>query len=336
MESTEGQNTPYAQVLKSELDLLAKHPDSYLFHEHLEENNRPLFFYQFMEMAKSQDLQFLGESNLASMITSNLPPKAAESLTKLTTDVYHRSQYTDFVTNRMFRQSLLCHKDRKLDRHLSPSRIEGGYFAGNIRAEDTTLVNNLSPEVEVAFKCANGRKIQTKNAALKALVFTLSDAWPRSLTIKEICVRVEKKLSELLVVGAQEQISISNLVSTNLLQLAVRGDIELRLLPDRFVSEISERPHVSSLTRLQAKQGNILTTLRHALLNADLLTRIVLPALDGERTKEGIAQYIAELAASGKININVQGNNPVDMNAVHVATVDKILEQLRRSAMLVG
>ncbi len=95
VDSTEGQDTPYAKILKSELDLLGKHPDSYLFHEHLEENNRPLFFYQFMELAKSFDLQFLSESSLASMITSNLPPKAAEALTKLTNDVLHRSQYTD-------------------------------------------------------------------------------------------------------------------------------------------------------------------------------------------------------------------------------------------------
>ena len=75
VESTSGQSTPYAEILKAEIDLLAKHPDSYLFHEHLEENNRPLFFYQFMELATAHDLQFLGESNLANMITSNLPPK---------------------------------------------------------------------------------------------------------------------------------------------------------------------------------------------------------------------------------------------------------------------
>lgn len=336
VESTEGQNTPYAQVLKSELDLLAKHPDSYLFHEHLEENNRPMFFYQFMEMAKAQQLQFLGESSLATMITSNLPPKAAESLTKLTSDVYHRSQYTDFVTNRMFRQSLLCHKDRKLDRHLSPVRVEGGYFAGNIHAEDPDLVNNLSSDVEVAFKCANGRKIQTKNSALKALVFTLAEAWPGSLTASEICERVEKKLSELLVVGEREQVSIANLVSTNMLQLFVRGDVDLRLLRDRFVTDISDIPVVSALARLQATQGSMLTTQRHSMLNADPLTRIVLPALDGTRTKADVADFIGALAASGKLNINVQGNSSVDMNAVHKATVDKILEQLRRSAMLIG
>jgi len=336
VESTEGQNSPYAQVLKSELDLLGKHPDSYLFHEHLEENNRPMFFYQFMEMAKGHQLQFLGESSLATMITSNLPAKAAESLTKLTTDVYHRSQYTDFVTNRMFRQTLLCHKDRKLDRNLSPARVEGGYYAGNIRTEDASLENNLSPDVEVAFKCVNGRKIQTKNSALKALVFTLSESWPHSLTIAEICQRIEKKLSELLVVGNQEQLSIASVVNSNMLPLFVRGDIDLRLLPDRYVVAISDMPKVSSLARLQAKQGSMLTTQRHSMLNADPLTRIILPVIDGTRTREGIGQFIGDLAASGKLNINVKGTSIVDMTAVHKATADKILEQLRRSAMLTG
>ncbi|MGN6134381.1 MAG: methyltransferase regulatory domain-containing protein, partial [Aureliella sp.] len=258
--STEDQDTPYAKILKGELDLLAKHPDAYLFHEHLEENNRPVFFYEFMEMAKEQNLQFLGESSLSSMITSNLPPKTAEALTKLTSDVYHRSQYTDFVTNRMFRQTLLCHKEVKVNRHIDQNRLAGGHYGASFRLDDNAQGQNLMPDVEIAFKCSNGRQIKTKNSALKALVFALADAWPRSLTLAEICAEVEKRLSGVVVVGNREQYSIAPLAAANLLQLYVRGDIEFRFPPDRFTTELSERPMVSPLTRLQAKSTPTLTT----------------------------------------------------------------------------
>ncbi len=284
VDSTEGQDTPYAKILKGEMELLAKHPDSYLFHEHLEENNRPMFFYEFMDLARSYDLQFLGESSLSNMVTSNLPPKAAEALTKLTSDVHHRSQYTDFVTNRMFRQSLLCRKDCKLNRHLDQDRLKGGYFAGSFRVEDASLNQNLTPDVEVAFVCSNGRKIQTKNSALKALVFTLADAWPASLTLDEVRERVEKRLSELLVVGEREQHSVANLVSTNMLQMVVRGDVEFRFVKERFTSSISEYPKTSALTRLQARGTGNITTLRHGMLNVDALTRLIIQSIDGTRT----------------------------------------------------
>ncbi|AMV30640.1 tRNA (guanine-N(7)-)-methyltransferase [Pirellula sp. SH-Sr6A] len=334
--STEGQTTPYAQVLKSELELLGKHPDSYLFHEHLEENNRPMFFYQFMEMAKGLGLQFLGETSLASMITSNLPPKAADALSKLTTDVYHRSQYTDFVTNRMFRQSLLCRADVKLDRHLSPSRMEGVRYAGNIKLEDPSLMNNLSPEVEVAFKCPNGRKLQTKHSALKALMFALVEAWPKSMDVPELCKIVEKKLSELVVVGERESISISQLVTTNMLQLVVRGDVEFRCVPDRFVTELSSTPKVSALVRLQASQGGPVTTQRHSMVNLDPLTRLITQEVDGTKTHGQLADHLASLAEQGKVNINIKGGQNVDMKSIHTMTIDKVLAQLRQHSLLVG
>ncbi len=335
VESTEGQDTPYAKILKGELDLLGKHPDSYLFHEHLEENNRPMFFYQFMEMAKEHDLQFLGESNLPSMITSNLPAKAAEALTQLTNDVHHRSQYTDFVTNRMFRQSLLCRKDAKPNRNIDPNRLVNAYFAGAFHVEDPAQNQNLSPEVEVAFKCANGRKLQSKNSALKAMLFTLGEAWPCALSAKEICERIDRRLSETLVVGEQEKVPTAHLVTSNLLQMMVRGDIEFRFVPDRFASEVSEFPKTTDLTRLQAATGQALTTQRHSMINLDPLTRLLVQSVDGTKSKADLVQHVANLAKDGKLNISVKGEKPVDLNAVHRATIDKILEQLRKAALLV-
>lgn len=332
--STEGQDTPFTNFLKQELEMLSKHSDAYLFHDHLEENNHPMFFYQFMEMAKSYDLQFLGETNLASMITSNLPPKAAEALTKLTTDVYQRSQYTDFVTNRMFRQSLLCHNSCKISRHIDEKSIQGSYFSGRFQPEDPSKGQDLTPNVEISFKCPNGRGIKTSHSALKALMFTLNDAWPTSLNLLEIQRRIEKRLSESVVVGDTEQYSIPNLCTGQLLQMMVRGDVEMRYLPDRFAETPSDFPQVSAYARLQAQAGALVTTLRHGTLNLDPLTRVLLPLFDGTRSKAQLAESLSEMANSGKITINVQGNPPADMGPIHAAAIDKVLNQLRRSAML--
>ena len=333
LQSTEGQNTPYAQTLKYELDLLAKNPESYLFHEHLEENNWPMFFYQFMEMASRYQLQFLGEAILATMITSNLPPNAVESLKKLTTSLVEQSQYMDFATNRMFRQSLLCHQDRNLDRLLNPSRLDGGRFAGRFQVDGANQWNNLNPEVEIVFRSVNGQTIQTKDLAIQAMLFALSEAWPGSLTSSEICDRTVKKLAERLSVGESEQASIANLVNSSMLHLVLRGDVALRFLPDRFVMKVSDKPAVSPLARLQATQGSLLTTQLHTMFNADPLTRMVVPMIDGSRTRESIAEFIGDIAR-GKVNDYLPENRAINMATVHKATTDKILEQLRRAAML--
>ncbi len=336
VESTEGQTTPYVTFLKHEMEMLSKHTDNYLYHDHLEENNHPMFFYEFMEMAQARSLQFLSESSLASMVTSNLSPKAAEALTKLTSDLYHRSQYTDFVTNRLFRQSLLVHRDLKVHRHLDETRLQGMYFAGNIRPEESLPGQDVSPTVEVSFKCANGRGIKTANAALKALMYTLGDAWPSSLTLPELCRGIEKRLSESIIVGEKEQISIATVSASHILQMMVRGDIEFSYLPDRFANRISDRPAVSSLARLQARSMPNITTQRHNMLNADPLTRIMLQVLDGSRSKADLVKFMGDLAAQGKITVNVQGTVPADMSTIHATAIEKVLEQLKRSAMLIS
>ncbi len=71
------------------------------------------------------------------------------------------------------------------------------------------------------------------------------------------------------------------------------------------------------------------------MLNVDPLTRIIISKIDGTRTIPQLMEYVGELASQGKLNISVKGDKQIDMTAVHRATIDKILEQLRKSALLV-
>ena len=58
------QDGPYPTLLKSELESVRRQADHYLFHEHLEEVNDPLYFHQFVAMAKAHGLRYLGEARV--------------------------------------------------------------------------------------------------------------------------------------------------------------------------------------------------------------------------------------------------------------------------------
>ena len=335
VDSTEGQETPFAKFLKSELDMLAKQSDSYLLHEHLEDNNHPMFFYEFVKLLGKFDLQFVSESSLASMVTSNLPPKAAEALTKLTSDLYQRSQYTDFVTNRMFRQSLLTHNDAKPNRHVDPSSIVAGRFSGVFRLNDAAQANNLDNETEVTFVCSNGRQMQTKNLVLKALLYTMMDHSPSTLSQQELYEGIHKRIANLLTIGEREEASIRHLISHNMLEMLVRGDIEMRFLPDRFLRDVPECPKVSKLAMHQAKSG-LVTNLRHGILNLDAFTQAIISAFDGTRNREQLISHLEDMVKRGAVNVSVNGQAPGDMRLVYAAAIDRISELLKRNALLVG
>ena len=121
----------YSQLLKSELELVKKSRNSYLFHDHLEEVNAPIYFHQFIERVQRHNLQYLGEAEFSTMLTSGFPHAVAETLEGISPDIVRTEQYMDFLRNRFFRQTLLCHKSLQLKRDLDANSINGLLVASN-------------------------------------------------------------------------------------------------------------------------------------------------------------------------------------------------------------
>ena len=119
----------YGMLLTGELEGLRRQADSYLFHEHLEEVNSPVYFYQFAQQAAAHGLQFLAEADFSTMLASNFPPQVRETLKRIAPDLVRMEQYMDFVRNRTFRQTLLVHGEQVLNRNLSHEHVRRFYIA---------------------------------------------------------------------------------------------------------------------------------------------------------------------------------------------------------------
>ena len=61
--------------LAEEAGLLDGLPDEYVFHEHLDEVNQPVYFHQFVDDAAAHGLQYLWESYVGEL-GGDLPPEA--------------------------------------------------------------------------------------------------------------------------------------------------------------------------------------------------------------------------------------------------------------------
>jgi methyltransferase-like protein/cyclopropane fatty-acyl-phospholipid synthase-like methyltransferase len=305
VESTENENSPYAQFLKSETELLSKQSDQYLFHDHLEENNHPCFFSDFVRRAGEYQLQFLGESSLASMWMGNLPEKASKTLTSLTQDSVLSGQYSDFIRNRMFRQTLLVHREQRVDRNLNPARIADAYFRGRFALEgDTTL--HLNPGVTALFKSASGHTVQTSEPLFKALLVCVSEAYPGSLSMAQIMDQCQQRLQAQLLGQGEVVTASKDRLGILLIQLILSGALDFAFQPDRFVSSVSAAPATTVWTRYQATQGEHVTTLRHDVTKIGKLEQNLLPLIDGTRTPEQITEATAALIQRGVLQMNSQ------------------------------
>ena len=185
-------NTPYSALLQAELAVVRQSSDSYLFHEHLEENNDPVYFHEFVERAKSHGLKYLGEADLRVMVPGNFPPEIENVLQMLAADDIHMEQYMDFLRNRTFRQTLLCHDALSPDFNITANRLETLHVASPAKLAES--VGELHADEYAVFEGLDGVRISVRQPLAKAALLHLIEVWPRNVPFSELTTTARRRL----------------------------------------------------------------------------------------------------------------------------------------------
>src|SRR3954469_1210034 len=238
---TEGSFGP---LLREEADLLRDRRDSYLFHEFLEESNEALYFHEFVERAAAAGLQFLGEADTAAMASSAFPEEVRAELSNLAPDIVHAEQYLDFLRDRGFRQTLLCHPDVALERTIDPSVLEDLHVASPLRP---------APEDEPGsegFIGPGNRSLTTTDPLAAAAFRRLGEAWPAWVPFPQLVDDARGAAGR---EGSDRAEDASGLGARLLALFMSTGFLELHAMPPHFVLEPGERPAAAPLARHHAE-----------------------------------------------------------------------------------
>ena len=174
----------YNVLLSGELESMQTWPDSYIFHESLEAHNEPLYFHEFVDRANSHGLRYLGEAALSAMLTSDLSDEVTATLQEVGRDIVEMEQYMDFVRNRTFRQTLLCHEDATLDRTLSPEVVDKLLIRGNLTPESETP--DLLSESPESFQSPDGTILTAQRPIQKIAFAILRKPLAAALVVRRI------------------------------------------------------------------------------------------------------------------------------------------------------
>jgi methyltransferase-like protein/SAM-dependent methyltransferase len=331
-------NNPYGLFLKSELELLSQQTDNYLFHDHLEENNHPIYFHEFVTRATGQGLRYLGDSDLRTMVTRDLHPDAqkllATSLSQIETE-----QYMDFLRNRMFRMSLLVHDDQRHNLNIDNQVIHEFHLASQLRPADNARDLNSNEPAE--FVSDTGDKATVSIPLVKAALSVLAEVWPRRLPFRELLELAAARLGSKLPNDAAGLTRLIDIVGGPLLLLHTGlpfGTLEVALGPLDVAAQAGEKPLAPALARLQSASGPV-TNVRHRLIQLDDFGRQFLQLLDGTRDRRQILDALHEKVARQEFLIHDNGVLVTD-----AARIRQILEQqltvvlrtLAKNSLLVG
>lgn len=338
--SVSQENSPFSLLLKSEVEAIRQSRDAYLFHEHLEECNEPVYFYQFAERASAHGLRFLGEVELAAMVPGNNPPEVESVLRMLAPDLLHMEQYMDFLRNRMFRQTLLCHRHHTPNYSLRPEQLRAFHVASPVKPVSDQ--SDIHSSAYLKFQGADGLTVDSCEPIVKAALLHLSELWPRSVPFDMLRAAARTRLSGESPLDDDALTRDTQVLGHNLLSFYASAStrlVELHVHPPHFVVEITERPEASALARLQALASDQVTSLRHEIVSLGEFERHLLRLLDGVRDRSAIVAGLAELVGKGILAVQQDGVAIQDAERTRELlsqAVDRQLPELARNALLVA
>lgn len=303
----------YSQTVRMFADDMAHRDDAVTLHDELNDVNEPYYFMDFVAEAEAEGLSHLHDARFSDVMQIRFDAAAMEQLQKLARDTTHAEQISDFLLNRSFRRSLLCHVERDDERHmeLTAAALEGFHVRGDFKAE---------PGPPGRLRSSAGPVLTPESPAGAAALTILGERFPAAVPFAELVTEAHARF------GAGDPAADADAIAaTCVLAYSVNSDM---ITPwpcaPRFTLTPGERPLVSALNRYRASTGEReLTDAFHARVELGPLAFALIPALDGTRDRAALLDYLA--------------THYPDEHREHLeADLEAALEHLARAAMLVG
>lgn len=330
------EGSPYALMLKRELEAIGRADDYYLHHEHLEDTNQPLYFHKFMEQASKYGLSFLCEADFGSSYIEKLPDPIRSMVISVSQDRIELEQYLDFLRNRTFRQSILCHSSQSTRRQPSVEQLNGLYISSNAIPESAGA--DLRSRDELLFRRREAR-LKTTDPLVKVAFNLLEKRWPQRVAFNELASMSRSMVHDRPIpIDHEFMTSETQRFAKTILDCFSSTLVDLHCDQSRCDAFPGEHPLANPLQMSQAREGSLVTTLLHTETSLDEFQRQVALMSDGARSRSEIVDRIVERIQQGTLTIyGSQGSRleATEETLPHVTSyVNRTIDGLWKNGML--
>jgi len=266
----------YRLFTSGERDTINSLTDWHLFHDHLEVNNDPRYFLDFVKELNQAGLGYLADSELFQMLPLDLPPQEQERLSKVAKDPLRLEQYLDFFRNRMFRRSLIVQGEHPVDREFKRESIASLWLRSKMKKTGDNPM----------FAHPNGGGITAPTAAIATALTILSEHFPDYIRFSDLI-----ELS-----GVSNEMVLQQLAGV-LLQGVISDLVEARTEVGTSAKIPKGTPDTSALARQQAAKLEPVTTFALDQVQLRKETNLLLTLLDGTKNVAMLASQLATKSA---------------------------------------
>ncbi|MGC6508568.1 MAG: methyltransferase regulatory domain-containing protein [Myxococcota bacterium] len=328
----------YGQFIREQVDFISRIPGEYLYHEYLEPENTAFYFHEFIDLLQKHQLQYLGETDISTMVDLHYPEETRAVLNDIAPNIYHLEQYMDFLRNRRFRCSLIVNHEREFNREITPEPFQKLFIAfhafpkGSPSPDEvkTTESGNLEESLkQLTYQTEDAEDSQliSDSPLYNTALSYLHQQWPRAVHYDDLVCECEKRLNTEL--SKSERLNLATLIQT----LLIGQQLDVHSFQAQLASEISSHPAVSPMARFQASHQHLVCSQRHDMVSVnDPWVRMLIELLDGTRTQNELTEALLEAHIAGKLPelVFIDSDLPEEEQEVDVTLIPRseVVERL--------
>jgi len=315
-------NTAFDGLIQEKWQQLKAVPDNYLYHDFLEADNHPIYFYQFVQLMSQHRLAYVTDIEFRHYLMLSFPPEVVEAMEELFLDDWvKKEQYLDFFYNRTLRRTLLCHQQMSVSRELDWTNLVECYIAASLSPEKVSI--DWQAYEPVQFKKADEEMITIAHPLVKVAIRYLSSLYPQRISFDALFNYAHQKMHK-----RQTDLSAwRETFAQELLHLYCAEAIELSKEPPSFVTTLNTVPIASPFARWQASQGEAaVINLRCELIQLSARAMALLPHLNGNNDSQALRAIFKKI---------LKNQNDEKIKSSHLSTVlEKTLLEIAQAALL--
>lgn len=326
---------PLGGWLRGELALLDQLSDRYLYFEYLVEENVPLYFDEFLQLATDAGLQHLGDADVSSMLPSQLGDEGERFVDSITSTQLEQEQLLDYLTIRLFRRTLLCRSDVTLDREIDHRILAVGWIGADLTLStvgpdaqgegvadldapgaDTSVITD---DTELTFTDSDGLQITSDDPTSKAMLLELARAGSSGRATLEIVTAIAQRL------GRDADEELLDDVCARSMRILLQGRLDAGRWRRPTLRVPPQWPETTAVVRMQAFAGE--TTVvgpRHEHRSIDALDRVLLVAMDGTNDLDALLEAVLAAQASGELAIGLGADETLSPDALRPLVADRV------------
>jgi SAM-dependent methyltransferase/methyltransferase-like protein len=271
----------YRSLLTETLTKYQQVPDLGIFHDDLAEYCEASHFHEFAERMAAHGLRYLGDSHVWMMWPIGVGPGADELLASAPNGLIEREQYLDFMNDRSFRYTLMCHADVSVTHGLSSQSVADLWISASVQPTTPGIDPNDAGPVEFKNDLVT---VRAHENLWKAALLVLGEMWPRPVEFGELCLRAYHRIG-----GPYDPRWILSLIAGEVMRSFLNRAVDLTVGPPGFTVEPGKKPRTTKLIRWQARNRQPIVAMLHLIAEMDDQHRDLLGYLDGTKDRAWLA-----------------------------------------------